>query len=414
MSDVVIIGAGLAGLCCALRLQEAGVDYVVVEAGDRVGGRVRTEVSGGFRFDRGFQVFLSSYPEARRVLDFAALDLRYFEPGCLIASEGRLHPFVDPWRRPSALWKSVFGPFGTLGDKLRVARLRWRVTRPSIEQLLAQPDTTTDATLKAQGFGEEIVDAFFRPFLGGVFLDSELQTSSRKFRWLFRMFSRGRAAVPALGMGEIPRQLAARLPSERIRLNTKATQVTEGRVVLEDGRDLLCSQVVVATDPGTAIRLIEGLPPVAFRSVTNLQYSLADVPTKGAWLVVNGDGSGLVNNLAFMSEVSSEYAPKGRALASVSVLGCPELDDRALDDLVRQELVRWFGMIVGEWRLECVHRLREALPDQPAGSLGEVRRGARLQDWLVVAGDWRNLASINGAMESGRLAAEAVLEKVLD
>ncbi|HEX9781577.1 MAG TPA: FAD-dependent oxidoreductase [Opitutaceae bacterium] len=130
--------------------------------------------------------------------------------------------------------------------------------------------------------------------------------------------------------------------------------------------------------------------------------------------MLNGEGSDIVNNLTFMSEVSPDYAPKRRSLASISVVGCLDLDDGALDDVVRGQLVSWFGMIVGEWRLEKVYRIREALPDQPAGSLGEVRRGARLQDWLVVAGDWRNIASINGAMESGRLAAEAVLEKVLD
>ncbi len=413
MSEVVIVGAGLAGLSCALRLQEAGVDFMIIEASDQVGGRVRTDVSGGFRLDRGFQVFLSSYPEARRVLDYSALDLRYFEPGCMIAREGRLHAFVDPWRRPSALLQGIFGPFGSFADKLRVARLRRRVTRPSIESLLAQPEMTTARALDAQGFGEDIIEGFFRPFFGGIFLEAELGTSSRKFGWMFRMFSRGRAAVPALGMGEIPKQLASRLPAERLVLNTRARAVSEGRVSLEDGRDLLCGQTVVATDSGTAIRLIEGLPAVRFRSTTNLQYSLGEAPLKGAWLVLNGEGQGVLNNLVFMSEVSGDYAPKGRALASVTVIGCPEMDDQALDDLVRQQLVGWFGMIVGEWRLERVYRLPEALPDQPAGTLNEVRRGARLQDWLVVAGDWRNIASINGAMESGRLAAEAVLEKVL-
>jgi hypothetical protein len=129
--------------------------------------------------------------------------------------------------------------------------------------------------------------------------------------------------------------------------------------------------------------------------------------------VLNGEGQGVVNNLAFISEVSPQYAPRGRVLASVTVVERPPADDRTLDDAVRLQLIDWFGMRVGDWKLEKVYRIERALPDQSAGVLGDVRRAARLQDWLAVAGDWRNIASINGAMESGRLAAEAVLEHVL-
>ncbi len=411
MSEVVIVGAGLAGLCCALRLQEAGVDFRLVEAAAEVGGRVRTESSGGFRFDCGFQVFLTSYPEARRVLDFGALDLRYFEPGSLVFRDGRFHRFVDPWRRPRSLLDGLFSPVGSAADKLRLARLRRRVSRARPERLLAAPETTTAAALAREGFGEAMVERFFRPFLGGVFLDPALETSSRKFEWVFRMFATGRAALPAGGMARIPEQLASRLPAERILLRAPVRAVKPGCVSLQDGRDLLCSQVVVATDPGTAARLIDGLPAPRFRSTVNLVYSLAEAPVRGPWLILNGRGRGLVNNLVFPSEVSELYAVRGTALASVTVLGNPALEDRSLDERVREELVEWFGMCVGDWRLERLFRLEEALPDQPVGSIGGSGRGPRLHDWLVVAGDWRGIASINGAMESGRLAADAVLER---
>jgi phytoene dehydrogenase-like protein len=414
MSDVVIVGAGLAGLCCALRLQEAGVDYQLVEASDKVGGRVRTDSERGFIFDRGFQVLLTSYPEAVRVLDFSSLDLHHFESGCAIFRDGEFQRVMDPWRHPGQAVKSLSGTVGSFGDKLRLARLRTRVTIPSLDSLLERREVSTREAIDREGFGDEIRESFFQPFLGGIFLDPDLRTSSRKFHWVFRMFAKGRAAVPAGGMGMIPAQMLEKLPAQRVLLNTPVARITEGRVSLQDGRDLLCAQTVVATDPGTAAKLIDGLPKPRFRSVCNLHYSMDEAPLRGPMLILNGEGRGPVNNMSFMSEVTPLYAPAKKALASVTVLGNPVADDRALDGAVREQLIEWYGMIVGEWKLEKVYRINEALPDQPAGSLRHIKRAARIQNWLVVAGDWRNIASINGAMESGRLAAEAVLEKVLD
>ncbi len=414
MSDVVIVGAGLAGLCCAIRLQEAGVKYTLVEASDDVGGRVRTDREGGFQFDRGFQMLLSSYPEAARVLDYSALDLHFFDAGAMIFRDGEFVPLMDPWRHPTRAWRTLTADCGTWMDRLRVMRLRRRVNATDLASLLAQPETTAREALEREGFSPDLQSCFFQPFLRGVFLEPELSTSSRKFHWTMRMFTRGRAALPAGGMGTIPSQLAARLPKGRIVLNAPVRRVAPGCVGLEDGRDLLCGQIVVATDAVTAVRLIDGLPAPAFHAATNVYYSMKEPPIRGPVLLLNGEDHGPVANLAFVSEVSPLYAPKGRALASVSVLGVPESDDHLLDDMVRQQLVEWFGMRVGDWKLERVYRIPLAVPTQGVGALADLQRGARVQNWLTVAGDWRNIASINGAMESGRLAAEAVLERVLD
>lgn len=413
MSEVVIVGAGLAGLSCAIRLQEAGIDFVLLEAGDEVGGRIRTDAANGFLFDRGFQVLLSSYPEAARLLNYDELDLHYFDAGCLIHRDGEFLPMMDPWRHPGRAWGSLFGSHGSLLDKIRLARLRSRVSSASVEELLQRPETPTREALLEEGFGDQIQQHFFRPFLGGIFLDSELTTSSRKFHWMFRMLAKGRAALPSNGMRAIGRQLAARIDSERLRLNTRVRSIGQGRVSLEDGRDLLCGQIVVATDPATAVRFFDGLPEPRFRAVCTLYYSMSEVPIHGPVLILNGDKAGPVNNLAFLSEVVSTYAPRNRGLASITVLGNPAITDRELDDAVRQQLVDWFGMVVGEWKLERMYRIDQALPEQLPGTWSSAGLNARLQDWLVIAGDWRNLASINGALESGRLAAEAVLEKVL-
>jgi len=395
-------------------LQEAGIDCVLLEASDEVGGRVRTDAGDGFLFDRGFQVLLPSSPEAARLLDYDKLDLHYFDAGCFVHRDGEFSPLMDPWRHPGRVWGSLFGPHGSLMDKMRLVRLRRRVSSVSIEALLQRPDVSIHQGLVEEGFGDEIQQRFFRPFLGSLLLDPELATSSRKFQWIFRMLVKGRAALPSNGIRAIGNQLAERISSERLRLNTRVRSIGQGRVSLEDGRDMLCGQIVVATDPATAVRFFDGLPEPRFRAVCNLYYSMDEAPINGPVLLLNGDTSGPVNNLTFLSEVVPTYAPRNRALASISVLGNPAISDRELDDAVRRQLVDWFGMAVGEWRLERMYRIDQALPEQLPGSWSSARSNARLQDWLVIAGDWRNLASINGALESGRLAAEAVLEKVLD
>ena len=191
MPEVVVIGGGLSGLVCGLRLQESGIDVEVLEASEAVGGRVRTDRVDGFQLDRGFQVLLDSYPQAKHWLDFDALGLRQFLPGCLVFREGRFVRLEDPFRNLSRAGPSLLSPIGSLADKLRVARLRARVTWPSLESVLARPEMTTRESLEDEGFSKPMIEGFLEPFLRGIFLDPDLRTSSRIFHWVFRMFSTG-------------------------------------------------------------------------------------------------------------------------------------------------------------------------------------------------------------------------------
>ena len=189
--DVVIVGAGLAGLCCARELVQRGVGCVLLEASDGVGGRMRTDLVDGFRLDRGFQVFLTSYPEAQRILDFNKLQLRPFLPGALVRFHGRFHELTDPWRRPFAAIRSVWSPIGSLADKLRIASLRHQSLRGTSEQRFLDPEITSLELLQRCGFSESMIDRFLKPFFGGIFLDPRLQTSSRMLHFVFRMLSTG-------------------------------------------------------------------------------------------------------------------------------------------------------------------------------------------------------------------------------
>ena len=196
--EVLIIGAGLAGLCCARTLYQAGISFLLLDASDGVGGRVRTDRLEGFQLDRGFQVLQTAYPEARRVLDYPALNLKPFDPGALVFFDGRLHRVVDPIRQPQQLLSTILSPVGTLADKLRLARLRWQVSQGSIEDLLHRPETSTLAALRNQGFSDSMIERFFRPFYSGVFFDRELTSSSRMFEFVFRMLAAFREQKKAL------------------------------------------------------------------------------------------------------------------------------------------------------------------------------------------------------------------------
>ena len=243
--DILIIGAGLAGLACALELRERGVEPLILEAADGVGGRVRTDIHQGFRMDRGFQVLLEAYPECRRLLDYEALDLKPFFPGASIWTGKEFTRFVDPYRRPREAMATLASPLGSFADKLRVTQLRKEVRKGKARELLAGPDLTTRKDLEAMGFSSGMIQGFFRPFFGGVLLDPELSDSSRIFRYIFRMFSEGDISVPARGMGEIPGQLAGRLPAGCLRLGARVQSVDPGRVRLESGEELAGDAVVV-------------------------------------------------------------------------------------------------------------------------------------------------------------------------
>jgi protoporphyrinogen oxidase len=270
-----------------------------------------------------------------------------------------------------------------------------------------QPEErTTLERLRAEGFSEGIIEAFFRPFFGGVFLDSELRTSERQLEFVFEMFSAGDIAVPALGMGEIPRQLANGLVRTVLRTETAVEKVQATAVYLAGGEKLEADAVVMATDADTAGRLVEGVETIPWRSVTCLYFAAEAPPLLGPKLVLNGDGAGPVNNLVVMSEVAPETAPSEAALISVTVLGTSH--DDQLETGVRRQLQGWLGSRVDRWRHLASYAIERALPDQRAPRPRHL--SPRLENGLYVCGDHRSDGSINGAMASGREAANAVVE----
>jgi len=410
--DVLIVGAGLAGLCAARRLHEAGVSFQILEGSDGIGGRVRTDQMDGFLLDRGFQVLLTAYPEARAVLDYAALDLKKFTPGTLSWFAGRMNQLVDPWRTPGAWMDSLRSDFCTFRDKLRIARLRSRLRRKSIEEIFSRPERFTKDALQSLGFSQEFIHRFFRPFFGGILLDTELKSSSRMFEFIFKMLSEGDTAVPTRGMGAIPAQLAAKFPDDSVRLNAHVDGLHEDELNLTGGEKLRARGIIVAMEGPAAAHLIGEAEP-ASRSVTCFYYSSEESPVPQPMLVLNGDGAGPVNNFAVMSEVAPSYAPAGKSLVSVTVLGIQQLTDEQLGGFIIAQMKNWFGPVARSWKFLRSYRIPHAQPQQFPGALEPPERPVRIRPGVYLCGDHRDNASIHGAMLSGRRAAEAVLADFL-
>jgi len=439
----IIVGAGLAGLACARALRDAGRPVLVLEAQDRVGGRVATDavtldhptLGGRYLVDRGFQIFLTAYPTARSLLDLDALDLRAFTPGAIVMTARGRRELIDPRARPLAAIASLLGvgvrPAVAPADVVRLARWARKLGATPLEAIWTQPEATALSRLRELGVSEGAIDRFLRPFFGGVFFDRELATSSRMLAFCVRMFATGRAAVPAEGMGAIPRQLARPLAGDAIRTGSAVRSIrptARGWSVATDGHAIEGGELVLATDGATACRLLEraGLAPPgpatapAWRATATLAYACPSPPGGGRVLTLDGEAGGAgpsnpVNHLAVMSAVAPGYAPPGRGLVYANVVdpGALALDDGALDAAARDQLARWYGPPARAWALVRLVRIGHALPDQRPPHLDPPARPQRAampdgRPGPLLCGDWLDNASIEGALASGLRAAAAL------
>lgn len=397
-AEVVVVGAGLAGLSAASRLAAAGVDVHVLEAGGHAGGRLASERIDGFVVDRGFQVLNTGYPRAAD-LDVAALGMGWFERGAVVRVGGRAHRVVDPRRRPADVLGTATAPVGSVRDKAALAAFSLRAGYAPVARLLAAPERTAEQALRAAGVGDTALERFFRPFLAGVLLEDELATSSRYLDLLWRSFVRGSIGLPADGMQAVGEQLAGRLGQGRLHLRTPVRAVTPGSVLTDTGR-WAADAVVVATDPGTAAALLPGVEADAPRQVTTHLHVLPESP----WplpLIVLGQPGGRLVNTAVVSDAQPAYSPDGRALVASSTLAPTAEDD------VRAEIAAAHG--VGPTDLDHLTSVTVPGAQPPALPPLQLRRPVDLGDGLYVCGDHRDTPSIQGAMASGARTARAVL-----
>ena len=400
--DVVVVGAGLAGLRAAQLLCRRGLDVVVLEAVDRPGGRVATDVVDGFRCDRGFQVLNTSYPALRAAADLDALDLRAFTPAAAVRDAHGLHVYGDPRRRPALTPRMALDPLVPLRDKAALGAWTARILAAGPRRVVAHGGRSAAADLAAAGVRGPVVDRVLRPFLSGVLGEGELATSAAYVRLVWRAFAIGTIAVPAAGMGAIPAQLAAGLPDGVLRLGHRVEAVRAGAVRV-DGDELSARAVVVATDPVTASALLPGVAAPRMYALTTLYYVAPAPPTHEPTLHLDDTGGPLANTVV-LTEAAPGYSPDRRALVSSSFLGTA---DRVPESVVRRELGRLYGVPTDGWEHLHTAEIPRALPALPAAS--PLRRDVALGDGVFVAGDHRDTPSQQGALVSGRRAAQAVL-----
>ena len=407
--DVIIVGAGLAGLSAAVHLHRQGRKVLLLEASDRAGGRIKTDSHEGFLLDRGFQVLLTAYPETQSLLDYKALNLKKMLPGATVLYDGGSFEIADPFRRPSAAFATLFAPVGTLKDKINTLWLKNKLQKLTIDQIFEQPEQTTNKQLADYGFSPKMIQRFYAPFLSGIFLEDELQTSSRMFDFVMKMFSDGDVAVPELGMEEIPKQLVAMLPKGSIQCNTKVIDIAKNKVTTQDGTVIEANQILLAT---TANKLTQKFFPkqkMTSRQVTNIYFEANEAPTDKAVVVLNAStNKKWVNNMTVVSNVSRAYAPEGKVLISISYNGIPTIDDATLAENMKQELKYWYGEKVKSWKMLKAYRIEYALPNQESVRNTIAASEIKISDTMFICGDNLLNGSINAALKTGRLAAEAM------
>lgn len=416
--DVVVVGAGLAGLHCARVLAAAGVDVRVLEASDAVGGRIRTDVVDGFLVDRGFQLLNPGYPAVRRLVDVDSLDLQPFGAGVAARLDDRLQVLADPLHAPRLAPTTLRAAAARPHEVAAVGRWLLPLVRASVGRgrLANRLPGLVDGSLRQALDGAGVdgtIGTVVRRFLAGVLLEDDQSTSAAYALLLIRAFAAGTPGLPATGMQALPEQLAGSLGRRVSLLDPVETILGEdGRYVLQvAGRRLTCRSLVVATGAREAAGLT-GRPTSAVKGVVTQWFAADEPPSLRPLLHVDGrsTATGPVLNTAVVSAAAPSYAPPGQHLVQVSaLLGA----GRQVP--TERELSRHAGELLGasphRWRSLARYDVPDALPVQLPPFVE--RRPIAVERGIVLCGDHRDTASIQGALVSGGRAARAVLRSRL-
>jgi protoporphyrinogen oxidase len=405
-----IIGAGISGLIAAKVLEDNGFSTVVIEATDRAGGRVKTDIVKGYQLDHGFQVLLTAYPAAQKYLDFEALDLQQFLPGASIFKNRKQKIIGDPIKDISLLFSTLFSGIGNFSDKLKILKLNSRLKEKSISAIFSDKEQSTFSYLTAFGFSDEMITNFFRPFFSGIFLETELKTSSRMFEFIYKMFGEGYAAIPKAGIEAIPKQLVNNLKQTSFKFNTKVTTIKEREIVLEDGAVLESHFTIVATEASNLIPNLKN-QSTQWKSCNTLYFETESRIISKKLIGLMSKSGTLINNIFYHTSLDT-VTKSNKELLSVTIIDNQNLPNDLLIKEVERELKAYFG-IDDSCKFIKQYNIPMALPELNNLQYEMFPSETSLTSSIFLAGDTQLNGSLNAAIISGERAALGVIEKLL-
>ena len=396
-----IIGAGISGLTAAKVLEEKGFYPIVLEATDRVGGRVKTDVINGHQMDHGFQVLLTGYPAAQRYLNYEKLNLQKIAPGAAIFKNKKQKIIGDPLRDLFFLLPTLFSGIGNFQDKIKILQLNAELKKKSLLAIFSTPSEKTSTYLTKFGFSKNMISDFFKPFFSGIFLETKLETSSRMFEFVYKMFGEGYATIPKSGMEAIPKQLLKQLKKTTFKYNTKVAEVNEGEIVLEDQTKIKSHFTLIATQ---ANRLLPNLnkQSISWKSCVNFYFETDKRTIKKPLIGLIAQQGSLVNNIFYSTSIATKTRAK-KELLSVTVIDTQNLSKETLLKQVKKELKELCGIDAGQ--LIKQYTIPMALPNLANLTHELDPIDTQVGNTLFVAGDTLLNASLNAAFIAGEMAA---------
>ena len=398
--DIIIVGAGISGLACAQKCNENSKDFLLIEKSSRIGGRVGSVKSEKFIFDLGFQVYNTAYNTMNRLLKNKPEEYLPFMPGAKIMINDRSTIISDPMRNFSKILKTIFSTAASLSDKIRVLKLKNHLSDYSIE-LDDSEDIQTIDYLRGYGFSEKIIGNFFNPFFSGIFLEDRLETSSKFFKYVFSNFNSGLAVLPKNGMQEIPNQIFSNIDPSQILLNTQVDKILPGnKLELSNGSTTLFNSLILTNESCA----LAGQPSIKYNSVSTA-YISTNRSFKDSRYIHLFPQDDLINNIAFVSSVSPDYAPKDKTLLSISIIGKNEII--GIDKKLKQKMVFYFGGDITDYTVEKTINTKKATLNQLPGFYeNKIKQNGN----VIFAGDHMFNGSIEGAAISGIKAYERIIK----
>jgi protoporphyrinogen oxidase len=405
---IAIVGAGVSGLIAAQVLESRGYYPTIYEASDRAGGRVKTDVVNGYQLDHGFQVLLDAYPMARNYLDYTTLGLTKFLPGATLFKNGRQVTLGDPLRNLSLLLPTLSSGIGTFGDKWKIFKLNRELKNKAIESIFTETETSTLDYLKAKGFSNGIINDFFQPFFSGIFLEPNLDTSSRMFQFVYKMFGTGSAVLPKSGIEAIPKQLVSKLSKTNLIYNTKIKSCADGKLVFDDETEVLADYTIIATE---ASRLVPNLrnQEQPWKSCDTLYFTTKKKTIQKPLIGLITNADALINNIFYHSSLPMFHSG-AENLLSVTVVKSHQMSEEELVKEVSDELASL--CTINDTTFLKRYHIKKALPELSNIQYGMAPSETRLTSKIFLAGDQLLNASLNAAMLSGERSANAVIEAI--